>query len=53
VALDKACLDLVFARPEAERRELWERITSRGGQYQTAYAEQLGLGTQQYELARL
>jgi len=50
VALDKASLDQIYARPEAVRRELVERIESCGGGYQVVYAEQMGLGSQQYEL---
>ena len=50
VALDKASLDLVYARPAAERKELVERIESCNGGYQVIRAEELGLGSQQYEL---
>ena len=50
VALDKASLDQIYARPEAVRRELVEQIESCGGGYQVVYAEQMGLGSQQYEL---
>jgi len=50
VALDKASLDQIYARPEAERKELVERIESCFGVYQVIYAEKLGLGSQQYEL---
>ena len=53
VALDKASLDQIYARPEEERRELVERIESQNGSYQVIYAEQIGLGSQQYELVEL
>ena len=53
VALDKASLDLVYARPAEERRSLVERIESRNGAYQVIYAEKMGLGSQVYELVRL
>ena len=53
VALDKASLDQIYARPETERKELVERIESRGGGYQVIYAEEMGLGSQQYELIKL
>ncbi|MDR2982813.1 MAG: DUF362 domain-containing protein [Puniceicoccales bacterium] len=53
VALDKASLDQIQARPKAERRELMERIESRNGGYQVIYAEKMGLGSQQYELVKL
>ncbi|MDR1904830.1 MAG: DUF362 domain-containing protein [Treponema sp.] len=50
VALEKASLDQIYARPVSERRSLVERIESRGGVYQITYAEKIGLGTQNYEL---
>ena len=53
VALEKASLDLIYARPEDERRELVQRIESRGGTHQVIYAERMGLGKQTYELIRL
>jgi uncharacterized Fe-S center protein len=53
VALDKASLDQIYARPEEERKELVERIESCGGGYQVVYAEQMGLGTQQYKLINI
>jgi uncharacterized Fe-S center protein len=53
VALDKASLDQIYARPEAERRELVERIDGCGGGYKVVYAEEIGLGRQQYDLIEL
>jgi len=53
VALDKASLDMVYARPADERKALVERIESRGGTHQVIYAEKMGLGSQTYELIRL
>jgi len=53
VALEKASLDLIYARPAAERRAFVERIETRNGIYQIIYAERMGLGTQVYELIRL
>ncbi|MDR1223103.1 MAG: DUF362 domain-containing protein [Tannerella sp.] len=50
VALDRASLDQIYARPEAERHDLAERIESVNGGYQVVYAEKMGLGSQQYEL---
>lgn len=51
VALDRACVDLVFSAPDG--RSLVERIRSRKGLYLLDYAEKIGLGTQRYELVRL
>ena len=53
VALEKASLDMIYARPENERRALVERIESRKGVHQVEYAEKMGLGSQAYELIRL
>ena len=53
VALDKACVDLVYAAPEEEKRSLVERIESRNGIHTLDYAEQLGVGTQKYNLIDL
>jgi len=50
VALDKASLDQIYARPEDERKVLVEHIEGRFGVYQVIYAEKLGLGSQKYEL---
>jgi len=52
VALEKASLDLIYARPAAERKALVERIESRGGIHQVIYAERMGLGSQTYELIK-
>ena len=53
VALEKASLDQIYARPADERRHLVERIESRGGVHQVIYGEKMGLGSQNYELVRL
>ena len=53
VALEKASLDLIYARPANERKALVDRIESRGGMHQVIYAERMGLGSQTYELIKL
>ncbi len=53
VALDKACLDLVFhheSTPGDNSDPLIERINTRHGAYIVDYAEKIGLGTKGYEL---
>ncbi|MBO5204842.1 MAG: DUF362 domain-containing protein [Prevotella sp.] len=53
VALDKACLDLVFGHSDAEgdtSAQLQERINSRHGTWTVDYAEKIGLGKLQYNL---
>ena len=53
VALDKASLDQIYARPASERKDLVAQIESCNGGFQVIYAEELGLGSQQYELITL
>ncbi|MBO4963593.1 MAG: DUF362 domain-containing protein [Prevotella sp.] len=53
VALDKACLDLVFGHSDAKgdtSAPLQERINSRHGTWTVDYAEKIGLGKLQYNL---
>ena len=56
VALDQACLDLVYAVTPADgndNRPLIERIESRNGAHVVEYAERIGLGNRNYEIVRL
>ena len=56
VALDKACLDLVFnhtASDGDDEKPLIERINRQHGTYIVDYAEQIGLGTKNYELVNI
>jgi uncharacterized Fe-S center protein len=56
VALDKACLDLVFNHQSVagdDASPLIRRIENLHGTHTVAYAEQLGLGSQQYTLVNL
>ena len=53
VALDKACTDLVRSSEDHGKIHLIERIDSRKGMHTLDYAEQLGMGSQKYELVRL
>lgn len=48
VALDKASVDLVYAAPDG--KSLIERIESRNGTLTLKHAEEIGLGSQQYNL---
>lgn len=50
VALDKACVDLVYASDDDGKKHLIERMESRHGIHTLEHAEQLGIGTQDYEL---
>ena len=53
VALDQACLDLVYASNDPGKAHLIERIESRNGVHTVEAAEKLGVGTRQYELIEL
>ena len=53
VALDRACVDQVRASEDHGKIHLIERIDSRHGMHTLDYAEQIGLGSQQYELVEL
>lgn len=53
VALDKACLDLVYASKDAGRDHLIERIESRNGAHIIEAAEKLGVGSIEYELIEI
>ena len=53
VALDQACLDLVFNHTNSngdDAKPLVERINKKHGIHTVEYAEQLGLGTRKYKL---
>lgn len=56
VALDRACLDLVFNHESVSgdnATPLINRIESLHGTHTVEYAEEIGLGTQQYNLINL
>lgn len=53
VALDKACVDQVYASPDEGKVHLIERMESRHGIHTLEHAEALGIGSQQYELVDL
>ena len=53
VAIDKACLDLVYSSDDPGRDHLLERIESRNGVHTIEAALELGIGTDDYELIEL
>ncbi len=56
VALDQACLDLVFnhkASAGDDEKPLIQRINRQHGTYITEYAEKIGLGSKKYELINI
>ena len=50
VALDKACLDLIYNSKDKGKEKLIERIESKLGPHIIECSEQLGTGTSKYEL---
>lgn len=50
VALDQACIDLVYASDHDENESLIERIESRNGLHTLENAETIGLGSRHYQL---
>ena len=53
LAVDQACIDLVYAMTEAEHHDLVERIESRHGLRQLSYMKELGMGNDRYVLIDL
>ena len=53
VALDKACVDLIYAADPQKSASLRERMESRNGIHTLDHAESLGLGSQTYELVTI
>ncbi len=50
VALDQACVDLLYALPQESKKDLVERIESRHGLRQLTYMHELGMGNVRYTL---
>jgi uncharacterized Fe-S center protein len=50
VALDKACVDLIYDADTQRSASLRQRIEARNGMLTLTHAESLGLGNRQYEL---
>lgn len=56
VAVDQACLDLVFNHSDAtgdDAKPLQQRINRQHGTYITEYAESIGLGTRNYKIINI
>lgn len=50
VALDEACLDLIYNSKDPGRDHFVERVERQNGRYIIPYAESIGVGTKEYEL---
>lgn len=53
IAIDRACLDLVYSSDDPGRDHLLERIESRNGAHTVDAAAELGFGSKEYELVKL
>ena len=50
IAIEQASVDMVYALPEAQRRDLVERIESRSGLHQLEYMKTLDMGNDKYTI---
>lgn len=53
VALDKACVDLIYQADDVDSTSLRERIESKNGTHILDYAAEIGLGSLEYELVSI
>ena len=53
VAVDRACVDAVYASKDPGKSHLIERIEAQNGTHLLDYAEKLGLGSNDYELVTI
>lgn len=50
LAIDQACVDMVYGLPEEQKKDLVERIESRKGLRQLSAMDELGMGSRKYRL---
>lgn len=50
LAIDQACVDMVYDKPGGDNKDLIERIESREGLRQLSYMKELKMGNHNYEL---
>ena len=53
VALDQACIDLIYAQKDGDGASLVNRIESKNGLHTLEHAEEIGLGSRTYELVNI
>ena len=53
LAVDQACVDLVYALPEESKKDLVERMETRHGLRQLTYMDEMGMGNNRYVLIDL
>ncbi|MBP3634272.1 MAG: DUF362 domain-containing protein [Oscillospiraceae bacterium] len=53
LAVDQACVDMIYAMSEHDRSAMVQRIESRRGLRQLSYMKELGMGNDRYELIHI
>ena len=53
IALDQACIDLIYAQRDGDGASLVNRIESRNGLHTLEHAENIGLGSRTYQLVNI
>ena len=53
LAVDQACVDIIYAMTEEEHHDMLERIESRHGLRQLSYMKEMGMGHDRYKLIDL
>ena len=53
IAIDQACMDLVYKSDDPGKEHFLERVNSRNGTHTIDVAEKLGFGTKKYELINI
>lgn len=53
VALDQACVDLIYEQKDGDGASLVKRMESRNGLHTLEHAEEIGLGSRTYELIKV
>lgn len=53
VALDQACVDLVYMQKEGDGASLVQRMESRNGLHTLEHAEKIGLGSRTYKMVTI
>ncbi len=53
LAVDQACVDMLYAMPEHDRHAMVERMESRHGLRQLTYMKELGMGNDLYDIVEI
>jgi uncharacterized Fe-S center protein len=53
VAIDQACMDLIYASKDPGRDHFLKRVETRNGMHTIEAAEKLGIGSRSYEMIRV